>query len=812
MAIRRQDCIQDINVDLLDDVSNHPPPLPPRKPLKTQEKLTEEQNRNRNSNPRLPETVNLMTFPNDNEDTNKLAASWDVCTGNAFDYIIPECTLLNLSGNSETDETHHKIHSGLKTNMFDSLDKYLIGELFKQSSDLNTETRPMFYTPDFSTCSRGIDALQPANSVDLPTLLGERENKQSDSFEVIDSTESITHIMHTPSQSSKLNAMENQSDSASSIRSCAFLNGYFRANSIYSLDDTNPTNSMETIQYSDTKSEEQDDIWGTPKLGQQDVYLKKLREQEVNHIQQLQRDTSTTKAPGLLNIHHPKLSSQRSVSESDINNSIEFENTETRPMLYTPKRSSAFLKSYFRENSNFHLEDVNPPVTSKNIQDYDTESGEKDDIWDMPTSRQQDLYLKKIRELEQEVNQIQQLQKSSTQTLEESSIHRPKFYSQRSLSDSDIYVSLDFEDNMGGQDITNEWIAVKSNNHDMKKSSSIDNLNRRTKKVRSSTTKHDPPSMGASSSFENIKTKPTKLWRKITKRDKDNSDGTSQKVSIKVDAWVELSCPCERSCERIKRLVTTQGGYMWVAFIQCSWVFLYNNRHERVYKFDTRGCVDSLAVSATGVLYVSCPPQKRVIMLSSNLQMTVLRSFTKLYPRGIAVSPYDGTLIVCMTSQPVGHDMEEPSKDSCLMQFKGETPKETGTIVNKGNYFGYPVKVTINMNGLLLVSDFGLRCLFVLDKGGYMLRTFSSLGGVPLWHVHALTSNPVSSFYVVQGGAGTLSITRLGEYLGTFEETSTSTKDERLVKHKVETASMNTDGQIVVASGNIITHVSLVYS
>ncbi|OWF36702.1 hypothetical protein KP79_PYT02990 [Mizuhopecten yessoensis] len=295
MAIPRQDGVQDINADLLDDVSNHPPPRPPRKPLKTQEKLTEEQHRNRNSNPRLPKIVNLMTFPNDNEDKNKLAASWDVCTGNAFDNNIPECTLLNLCGNSETDETHHKFYSGLKTNMSDSLNKYFIGELFQQSSDLNTETRPMFYTPDFSTCSRGIDAVQPANSVDLPTPLGERQNRQSDSLEVIDSTESITHLMHTPSQSSKLNAMENQSDSASSIRSCAFLNGYFRANSIYSLDDTNPINSMETIQYSDTKSEEEDNIWGTPKLRQQDLYLKMLREQEVNQIQQLQGDTSTTK-------------------------------------------------------------------------------------------------------------------------------------------------------------------------------------------------------------------------------------------------------------------------------------------------------------------------------------------------------------------------------------------------------------------------------------------------------------------------------------------------------------------------------------
>ncbi|OWF48348.1 uncharacterized protein LOC110453184 [Mizuhopecten yessoensis] len=468
------------------------------------------------------------------------------------------------------------------------------------------------------------------------------------------------------------------------------------------------------------------------------------------------------------------------------------------------KRSRLILKGCFRENSFNTLDPMNPTITEENIQDSDTESEEQDHIWHTPKPGQQDMYLEKLRELEQEVNQLQQLQKDIN-------IHPSELSSQRSVSDSDIYNSIELENKIEGPDINDKLNVIKSDIHDMKKSSSTDNINRRTHTDRSSTIKYDQSDIKASSSFENIKTKATQLWGKITKCDESSSDETSQKLSIKVDARVELSCPCERSCGRVKRLVTAQGGYMWVAFIQCSWVSLYNNRHERVYKFDTRGCVDSLAVTATGVIYVSCPLQKRIIMLTSNRQLTVLHSFTKLYPRGVAVSPDDGTLVVCMASKAEGYSMPGPSKNSCLMRFKGEIPNKAGKIVNKKNHFGYPVKVTINMNGFILVSDFGLRCLFVLDKGGNMLQTFPLLGGGSLWHVHALTSNPVRSFYVVQGGAGTLSITRLGEYLGTFEDTSTSTKDERLVKRTVETASMNTEGQIVLASGNIITLVSLVY-
>ncbi|XP_021340073.1 uncharacterized protein LOC110441286 [Mizuhopecten yessoensis] len=386
--------------------------------------------------------------------------------------------------------------------MSDSLDKYFIGDLFKKSSDLDSDTRPRLYTPDFSTCSESIDALQPANSVDLPTLPRKRHQNQSDSFEVIDSTESITRFMNTPSQSSKLNAMENPSDSASSVRSGAFFDGYFQVNSIYSLDDKNPISSMETIQDSDTKSDEQDDILDTPKLRQQDLYLK-LREleNEMKQIEQLQKDISSNKAPGLLNMHHPKLSFQRSVSESDICNSMEF------------------------------------------------------------------------------------------------------------------------EDKMEGLDINNELNVIEPDNHDIKKSTSIDDINKRTKRDRSSTLLHDQPDIRASSSFGNIKTKATDLWGKITKCDKDTSDETSQKLVIKVDARVELSCPCERSCGPVERLATTQGGYIYVSFKKCSWVSLYNNKHERVYQFDTRGRVDSLAVSATGVLYVSCPHQKKIIMLSSNHQV-----------------------------------------------------------------------------------------------------------------------------------------------------------------------------------------------
>ncbi|XP_033728420.1 uncharacterized protein LOC117317660 isoform X2 [Pecten maximus] len=413
-----------------------------------------------------------------------------------------------------------------------------------------------------------------------------------------------------------------------------------------------------------------------------------------------------------------------------------------------------------------------------------------------------DIYLEKLREFELERNKLEQLlwNKNNAQNLATTS-HR-KLSSQRSVSESNVFESVNCEDIQLNQS-PDEDRSNQNDKFEMAQLLSTDDIQIKT---RCNKVKHGAVGMTKFPSLEHITLRAKAPWTNMK-----NSE-PSTKHEINVNARAELSCPCHLSCRRVGRIVATHDGQIWVSFTKCSWVTLYNLRHVSEFTVNTHsGYVDSLAVSKTGCLFIACPLQRRILKLSKNKKLTVLGVFDSLYPRGLAVSPDDDTVFVCMAPHLEGREMGAPSKDSCLMRFAGQEPNESRTIVNMDSYFGYPMKVVINVNGVLLVSDFGLKCLFVLDKGGHMLRTFSLLGGAGLSQVHALACNPGNSFFVVQGGSGTLSITELVDGdLGIFEEKSTSKKDVKLIKRNVVTSSMVNARKIALASGNAIIYVSLV--
>ncbi|XP_033728416.1 uncharacterized protein LOC117317659 [Pecten maximus] len=532
----------------------------------------------------------------------------------------------------------------------------------------------------------------------------------------------------------------------------------------------------------------------------------------------------------------PHLAEQHKSDHFNCSSIYDFDNTTTEcPHLTTDSLFSMSnptrmemqegprgFKDYFRQDSIFNPNHVVPNQNEKANEmfhrnksfNFQTDANECEDNnsdhckitddttckyslghYDTPSAN--DVYVRKLRRLEQEVNQLERSLCDEYTAGKITNTSKRKLSAQRSLSDSDISELVDAD----------KGHSIPNDKYQMAKSSSTEDIEIKTRcnTIKNAISKTKFPSL------EDITLGAKELWSNI-KTASRNSYEPPTNLEIKVDAHVKLSCPCDGSCRRVGRIVATHGGYIWVSFTKCSWVALYNHRHVKVFMLDTRGgYVDSLAVSKAGGLYITCPPQRRILMLSTNLELTELGVFNTLYPRGLAVSPEDYTIVVCMVPHLEGRDMCAPSKDSCLMRFTGQKSNELGTIVNMDSYFGYPMKVVINVNGVLLVSDFGLKCLFVLDKGGHMLRTFSVLGGAGLSNVHALACNPGNSFFVVQGGSGTLSITELvNGNLGIFEEKSTSKKDVKSIKRNVVTSSMVKARKIALASGNAIIYVSLV--
>ncbi|XP_060069894.1 uncharacterized protein LOC132549927 [Ylistrum balloti] len=447
------------------------------------------------------------------------------------------------------------------------------------------------------------------------------------------------------------------------------------------------------------------------------------------------------------------------------------ENNETCSLNQAENSKTEDMDFEEHDNDPFEARDDSAPESPSYVENYHVSGANQ-------------IYLEKLKELEREINQLEILQKHQTRREEGkatgvSDTGRRKLSTQRSVSESDVYDLVNGEE-IESNSYLNTENSIQNKKCDLIKISRTEDI----KMPRS----NDGFGIKRWSSFKNIKT----VWKRLTK-----TESKALQININEDSRTNVSCPCDGACQRVGSLVTTLGGFIWIAFSQCSWM----------------GQVDCLAVSKIGVLYVSCPSQRRILMVGTDLEVSTLAALQSLYPRGLAVSPVDGAIIACMTTQKGGCEMNAQSQKSCLMRFKGETQKPSGKIISQQYCFGYPLKIVINCDGFLLVSDFGLRCLFILDKDGNMLRTLSRLGGSPLDRVHSLVCNPGNSFFVVQGGAGRLSITRLKElegHSGIFEEESTTTKDEPFIDQTIFTSSRNDTGHIVVANGQTIFYVSLV--
>ncbi|XP_033728707.1 uncharacterized protein LOC117317859 [Pecten maximus] len=289
---------------------------------------------------------------------------------------------------------------------------------------------------------------------------------------------------------------------------------------------------------------------------------------------------------------------------------------------------------------------------------------------------------------------------------------------------------------------------------------------------------------------------------KFFKRNRKNS----QLSTAKPGGYLNLFCPCGGSCDRIGNLVTSSEGQMWVSFLHCTWVSLYDHRLRFLHKFDAGGIVDDLAVSPAGVLYISCPRHRKILMLTTNLELGTMCHFNKLHPRGLAISPIDGSVVACLTSEELGHLMTGSSNNS-LMKFAGKRKNEEGKVLNKGDFLGYPMRLAININGYILVSDFGLRCMFVLNQGGLMLKKLTILGERQLCQVHSITHGHGETFYVVHGGRGRLIITRLQEHRGCVTQ-ETSRRLDPDIYCKVRASTVTQRGQLVVTSGSVVKYIS----
>lgn len=199
-------------------------------------------------------------------------------------------------------------------------------------------------------------------------------------------------------------------------------------------------------------------------------------------------------------------------------------------------------------------------------------------------------------------------------------------------------------------------------------------------------------------------------------------------------------------------------------------------------------------------------------MSSFHFQLTVVSHLTRFCPRGIAVCPSKGTLYACMTSEVVGNAAERPTytRNNCVMKFKGNGIRGKWEVFNKGHYnFGYPLYLAISSNEYVLVSDFGLKCLLILDPSGEILQRISTLGGQLLSQIHGIACTFENEFVVAQVEEKTLKVSILERQQAEFDESSTVSATESDISCRCRCSVVATRQQVLLASRAFIRFVSL---
>ncbi|KAK3582875.1 hypothetical protein CHS0354_012487 [Potamilus streckersoni] len=166
----------------------------------------------------------------------------------------------------------------------------------------------------------------------------------------------------------------------------------------------------------------------------------------------------------------------------------------------------------------------------------------------------------------------------------------------------------------------------------------------------------------------------------------------------------------ENSSSVVNSICTTTDGKAWLA---CGWkpdIYLFD-AHGR--KFKTRRVgrdVDYIAMDTDGNAYVSCRDEHSVKRFDKNFKRRMATMSIK-YPRGIACTR-DCRLVVCVVTSPTYFDYN-PSHENVVLKF-GPDGEETGQTNNPLHFYKYPIRVAVNANGDLCVSDNVMRQVLIV--------------------------------------------------------------------------------------------------
>jgi hypothetical protein len=188
------------------------------------------------------------------------------------------------------------------------------------------------------------------------------------------------------------------------------------------------------------------------------------------------------------------------------------------------------------------------------------------------------------------------------------------------------------------------------------------------------------------------------------------------------------SFTCSHCSSTVCDIVPTDGGNAWILQDDRTNVCLVDTYGHVSATVNIWQPVDAMAADLSGGLYISCRNRKSIKYVSPRMDVQTLTTTTD-YPRGLVYCKDRDSVLVCTASTASYDDARAADRGVGQLMYVSRDFKQTPFTTDAA--YGYPLRVTINVNGDVCVCDAGNECVTVASRDGTMVAKYSGKPGSP---------------------------------------------------------------------------------
>lgn len=175
----------------------------------------------------------------------------------------------------------------------------------------------------------------------------------------------------------------------------------------------------------------------------------------------------------------------------------------------------------------------------------------------------------------------------------------------------------------------------------------------------------------------------------------------------------------DNSFKAVSSVCPTEEGTAWIALGWTADLHLFYRQGIKVKAHVVSKTIDFIARDAENNLIMSSNEQKMVGKPGPGFNLEIFATFPGYHPRGLTMTP-DGDILICLAQSAAFQDYRASHKNKVVrLNPSGKITKEYGA---DGKLFMYPLRVAVNVNNDVCVSDSRKQSVIVV-KGSGELKT-----------------------------------------------------------------------------------------